>query len=177
MKISPTTITTPDGYTFARCDASSHIEYVTVPWDRCVRGHLEKEEVAMITGILAPSDRLVSPTRDLGELRFSCNAYTKLVAPVTAMQNRYHRLMLLEGLRGRFQLLFDPEASMRVVNPDEDLRPLLNPIHVPELIGYEIEHRAPENVHDGDPILVEFQYLFLDRGYSGSSPSRLWRPR
>jgi hypothetical protein len=176
MKITPTTLTTPDGFTFARCDVSSHIEYVTVPWDHFIRGHLEKGEAVLITGILAPSKRLVSPTRDLGEIRFTTNYQTRLVAPVTAMQNRYHRLMLLEGLRGRFQLLFDPESSMRVVNPDEDLRPLLNPVHVPELIEYEITHQAPEGADDGKPILVEFQYLLLRRGYS-SSALQLWRPR
>ena len=169
----PTTITTPDGFVFARCDISSHIEYVAVPWNHFVRGHLEKGEAALITGILAPSKKLVSPTQDLGELRFVSNYHTRLIAPVTAMQNRYHRLMLLEGLRERCRLLFHPEMATCITNEDPDLRPLLNPVHVPELIAYEIEHRAPDDADDGKPILVEFQYLILSRGHNTSA--RLWR--
>jgi hypothetical protein len=176
MKNDPTVIITPDHRAYARCDASNHIEYVTVSWDHFVRGHLEKDENVLVTSILVPSDRLVSPKRDLGELRFSYNSRTQLVAPVTALQNRYHRLMELQSMRERFRLLATPSAFDARDWGEEDLRPLLNPIYMQELLGYEIEHRAPDDADDGKPILVEFQYLFLSSGYSISAP-QLWRPR
>lgn len=173
MKIDPTVITTPDGFSYARCDVSSHVEYVTVSWDHFVRGHLEKYEAALVTSILVPSDRIVPIRHDLGEIRFSYNNRTQLTAPVTALKNRYHRLMHLQSLRERFRLLSDPKNFDCDYWGEEDLRPLINPVHMQELLSYEIEHQAPVDADDGKPIVVEFQYLFLRRGYGGNAP-RLW---
>ena len=104
---------------------------------------------------------ITTATPDLGELLFHYSAKIRFRAPVVALMNRYHGLVMLEGLAKRFQFLVNPSMAARDLEPD--LLPIIaEPIHMRECLGFRLQHLAPKNAPAKGDVTVEVQYLIKE---------------
>lgn len=175
MKIQSNVLELPDGRKARLSDVRSGIETVRVPWDKSVRGYLQKGCTVMIMSIIAPAHHVLSPTPNLGLIRFWYHDRIEFSAPLVSLRNRYHRLMYAQQIIERMRMLVHPSAKIQDLG-DEDLRPLKVPFVMNECMDYEIEHKADETYLDpgadeNQGIILEFDYLSI-----GRNRTVLWPP-
>jgi len=165
-----TTIRLPNGFVWATADLTSHIEYVSVPWNGrvCCGSGLPKEEEILLTSILAPhtGEEPFLP----GTVVFEYNYSPLFSAPVAALQHRHHRLMGVQQFIARHQLLVGTVPKEEEFDGDLFMEPLVVPLHLSSQMRYEVRHVIDSNF--GPDIVIEFQYLH--RGLMGSRRDPMW---